>query len=70
VFLCDNVILGGEYRQKPNNLAVFREEDFKDVFLAIVPVKYVSLTLGYADLGNIANRPHQAGSYVSLQGSW
>jgi Protein of unknown function (DUF3034) len=70
VFLSDNLILGGEYRQKPNNLSVFREDDFKDVFLAIVPVKYVSLTVGYADLGNIANRPHQAGSYISLQGSW
>jgi hypothetical protein len=70
VFLSDYVILGVEYREKPNNLAVFREDDFKDVFLAIVPVKYVSLTIGYADLGNIANRPGQAGSYVSLQGSW
>jgi hypothetical protein len=70
VFLSDNLILGGEYRQKPNNLSVFREDDFKDIFLAIVPVKYVSLTVGYADLGNIANRPHQGGSYVSLQGSW
>jgi len=70
VFLTDNVVFGGEYRQKPNNLAVFREDAFKDVFLSFIPVKYVSLTLAYADLGNIANRPHQAGSYVSIQGSW
>ncbi len=70
VFLSDNLILGGEYRQKPSNLSVFREDDFKDIFLAIVPMKYFSLTLGYADLGNIANRPGQAGSYISVQGSW
>ncbi len=69
VFLNDYVILGGEYRQKPNNLSAFRENDFKDVFLAFVPVKYLSLTLAYVDLGNIADKPHQDGWYLSLQGS-
>jgi Protein of unknown function (DUF3034) len=70
LFLSDYCIIGGEYRQKPNNLPVFREDDFKDVFLAFVPAKYFSVTLAYADLGNIANRAAQAGSYVSIQGSW
>jgi hypothetical protein len=70
MFLCDNLIIGVEYREKPNNLASYREDDFKDVFLAFVPVKYFSVTVGYADLGNIANRGGQAGSYVSIQGSW
>lgn len=70
IFLYDNLVFGGEYRQKPNNLSVFREDDFKDVFLSFIPVKYFSITIAYADLGNIANRPGQAGSYVSLQGSW
>ena len=70
LFLTDNVVFGGEYREKPNNLAVFREDDFKDVFLSFIPMKYFSVTIAYVDLGNIANRPHQAGSYVSLQGSW
>jgi hypothetical protein len=70
LFLADYCLIGGEYRQKPNNLPVFREDDFKDVFLAFVPAKYFSVTLAYADLGNIANRPGQAGSYVSIQGSW
>jgi hypothetical protein len=70
VFLTDNLVFGGEYRQKPNNLSVFREDDFKDAFLSFIPVKYCSVTVAYADLGNIANRPHQAGSYVSIQGIW
>lgn len=70
VFLCDYAILGGEYRQKPNNLAAFRENDFKDVFLAFVPDKHVSLTLAYVALGNIADKPHQNGWYLSLQGSF
>jgi len=70
VFLTDHVVLGGEYRQKPNNLSAFREDDYKDAFLSFIPLKYLSLTAGYADLGNIANKPHQHGSYLSLQGSW
>ena len=70
MFLTDNLVFGGEYRQKPDNLAVFREDDFKDVFLSFIPVKYFSVTIAYVDLGNIANRPGQAGSYVSIQGSW
>ncbi|HEY4974293.1 MAG TPA: DUF3034 family protein [Steroidobacteraceae bacterium] len=70
VFVSDNLVLGGEYRQKPSNLSAFREDDFKDLFLSFIPLKYVSLTLAYVDLGNIADKPHQHGSYVSLQGSW
>lgn len=69
-FLTDNLVLGVEYRQKPDNLSVFREDDFKDVFLAWIPVKYLSITAAYADLGNIADKRHQRGSYLSLQGSW
>ncbi|HEX3835705.1 MAG TPA: DUF3034 family protein [Steroidobacteraceae bacterium] len=70
MFVSGYCIIGAEYRQKPNNLPVFREDDFRDVFVAFVPVKYFSVTLAYADLGNIANRAAQAGSYVSIQGSW
>jgi len=70
VFLCDYTVLGVEYREKPNNLSAFRENAFKDVFLAIVPVKYLSLTVAYVDLGNIADKPNQRGSYISLQGSF
>jgi hypothetical protein len=70
LFVTDNLVFGGEYREKPNNLSAFREDDFKDVFVSFFPVKYFSVTVAYADLGNIANRSDQAGSYVSIQGSW
>jgi Protein of unknown function (DUF3034) len=70
VFLNDQLVLGGEYRQKPNNLSAFREQDFKDAFIVFFPVKYLSLTGAYADLGNIANKPSQHGPYVSVQLSW
>jgi hypothetical protein len=69
-FITDHLVLGAEYRRKPNNLSAFREEDFKDAFIAYVPVKWLSITAAYADLGNIADKPGQTGPYMSLQGSF
>jgi hypothetical protein len=40
------------------------------VYLSFIPLKYVSVTLAYVDLGNIADKPRQRGSYLSLRGSW
>jgi hypothetical protein len=70
LFVTDSLVFGGEYRQKPNNLSAFREDDFKDAFLAYWPVKYLSVTLAFAGLGNIADKSGQRGSYLSLQGSF
>lgn len=69
MFVTDWMIVGAEYRQKPNNLSAFREDDFGDVFLSYFPVKYLAITAAFADLGNVANRPGQRGYYVSIQGS-
>ena len=66
-----NIAIGAEYRAKPNNLAfaggAFREDDWKDVFIAWAPTKNVSITAAYVDLGNIVGHTHQTGGYVSLQ---
>lgn len=70
VFLNDAVALGMEYRHKPDNLSAFREDDYRDVFLVWLPSKSVSLTLAYAQLGNIANQPDQTAAYASLQLSY
>ncbi len=70
VFVHDKLVLGAEYRAKPDNLRVFEEDDFMDVYLAWIPAKFVSVTLAYADLGNIADKPDQRGWYASLQGSF
>jgi len=69
-FVTDHLVAGVEYREKPNNLSAVREDDFKDAFLAYLPVKWLSLTLAYADLGTVADKPGQAGPYISLQGSF
>jgi hypothetical protein len=70
VFLTDNIVFGAEERHKHNDLSSFRENDFRDLFVAWWPTKHFSATLAYADLGNIANKPSQSGPYVSLQSIW
>lgn len=67
VMLTDQVLLGTEYRYKPDNLSVFKEENAHDIFLAWFPTKNISLTAAYLDLGNIANKSSQSGWYLSGQ---
>ncbi len=70
VFLHDHLVVGADFRAKPDNLSVFREDDFWDAFVAWIPHKSVSLTLAYADLGNIADKSDQRGWYASVQASY
>jgi hypothetical protein len=65
--LSRNWAIGAEYRQKPNNLAIAKEDDWYDAFVAWAPTKNVSVTLAYADLGNIVIKDNQRGLYASVQ---
>ncbi|WP_425477063.1 DUF3034 family protein [Oleiagrimonas soli] len=65
--LSRKVAIGAEYRQKPNNLSIAKEDDWYDAFVAWAPTKHVSLTLAYADLGNIVIKDKQRGVYASFQ---
>ena len=56
----DDLVAGAEYRQKPDNLSSFEEDDYWDLFVGMVPDKHVSVTAAYADLGNIAMKPTSA----------
>lgn len=67
VLLSKHWVVGVEYRQKPNNLAL-REDDWKDVFISYVPSKALNLTLAWADLGEIAGERNQQGLYLSFSG--
>lgn len=59
--------IGAEYRMKPNNLGIAKEDDWFDVFVAYAPNKHVSFTVAYADLGNIVIEDNQRGVYASVQ---
>lgn len=63
----DDIAVGVDYRRKPDNLTAFHESSFSDVFVAWFPVKFVSVTAAYADLGNIADKADQKAFYLSLQ---
>jgi len=70
VFLNDHLALGMEYRHKPNNLSVYQEDSFRDLFLAWMPNKHVAITLAYAQLGTVADKSNQQALYTSLQFSY
>lgn len=65
--LSRSLAIGAEYRQKPNNLGIAKEDNWADLFVAWAPTKHVSLTVAYADLGNIVIKDKQRGLYASVQ---
>lgn len=62
-----NLAIGAEYREKPSNLKLAKEEGWYDIFIAWTPTKNISLTMAYAHLGNIVLKDNQQGLYSSLQ---
>ncbi|MGH8247474.1 MAG: DUF3034 family protein [Gammaproteobacteria bacterium] len=70
IFLRRDLVLGYEYRQKPDNLGFAEEDDWQDAFLAWFPNKYVSLTGAWVDLGSVAGKSGQNGFYISVEGTY
>lgn len=66
VLVSKRLLVGVEYRTKPDNLAL-KEDDWFDLFAAYALNKHVSVTAAYADLGTIATFKGQRGLYLSLQ---
>lgn len=69
LLLRDDLALGVEYRQKPNQLDFAREDDWQDVFIAWFINKHISVTAAYTQLGSIAGFDNQQGWYLSLEGT-
>jgi hypothetical protein len=67
VLLTRRLLVGGEYRTKPDNLGFAKENDAFDLFAAYAIHRNVKLTAAYVDLGNIAIAPHQRGAFLSMQ---
>lgn len=76
VLLSKRFAVGAEYRMKPDNLNVAKEDDAWDVFASYFFNKNVSATLAFVNLGNIAGVPgvtpthDQTGAYLSMQVSF
>ncbi|MFG6455669.1 DUF3034 family protein [Roseateles sp. BYS96W] len=77
--LAKGLVIGAEYRAKPDNLnasalgrGALAEDAWKDVFVAWAPSKRCSLTAAWVDLGRIApavQPRRQHGAYLSVQWS-
>jgi hypothetical protein len=65
--LTRRLVVGGEYRTKPDDLGFAHEDNWFDVFAAYAVNKNLSVTLAYANLGSIATFTDQGGFYVSVQ---
>lgn len=64
------LLVGGEYRSKPDNLAFAHEGDSWDLFAAYALSRNLSVTAAYVDLGSIATFDDQRGLYLSLQAAF
>jgi hypothetical protein len=69
VLLTDNIALGYEYKQKPDQLGFAEENDWQDIFMAWFVNKHLSVVGAYVDLGSIAGFEQQQGWYLSLEGT-
>ncbi|AQA00005.1 hypothetical protein BWQ93_17105 [Sphingopyxis sp. QXT-31] len=65
--LSRRAVIGAEYRTKPDNLAIAREDDWLDLFAAYALTKNLTVTAAYVDLGSIATFDRQRGGMLSAQ---
>jgi hypothetical protein len=65
--LSRRAVIGAEYRTKPDNLAIAREDDWWDLFAAYALTRNLTVTAAYVDLGSIATFDKQRGGFLSAQ---
>tara|TARA_R110000868_G_C10895360_1_gene763912 strand:+ start:206 stop:1078 length:873 start_codon:yes stop_codon:yes gene_type:complete len=68
--LSRNLVVGSEFRSKPDNLGISREDDWFDAFAALAVTRNVTATVAYTDLGSIATVSGERGLLFSLQTSF
>ena len=65
--LSRRLAIGAEYRGKPDNLGIAREDDWIDAFVAYALGRHVTASIAYVDLGSVATVKKQRGVFVQLQ---
>lgn len=68
--LSRRLLVGGEYRTKPDNLSISSEGNAMDVFAAWAILDNFTLTAAYTDLGNVLTQNKQRGALLSLQAAF
>ncbi|KAA3639861.1 MAG: DUF3034 family protein [Proteobacteria bacterium] len=70
LFLNSSWAVGFDFRQKQSNLSFASESHWRDVFIAWIPNRHLSVVAAYADLGDVATLSDQQGFYLSINGSF
>lgn len=78
MFINQHWLVGSEYRQHPENLSAFSQDDWYDLFVAWFPNKRWSVTAAWVNLGELSTPaiPYnnddrdQSGGYLSLTGAF
>lgn len=65
--LSPRLVIGGEWRTRPDNLGIAHENDAKDLFAAWAVSRHVTVTAAYVDVGSVATFSGQRGGLLSLQ---
>jgi hypothetical protein len=65
--LTSRLVVGGEWRTRPDNLQIAHEDDAKDLFAAWAVTRHVTVTAAYVDVGSVATFKNQRGGLLSLQ---
>ncbi len=68
--LSRRLVIGTEYRSKPDNLGFAREDDWKTAYAAYAVGRNLTATAAYVDLGSIATADRQRGGFLSLQAAF
>lgn len=64
------LVVGAEYRSKPDNLGFAKEQDWKTGYVAYAITRAFTATAAYVDLGSIATSRRQRGAFLSLQAAF
>jgi hypothetical protein len=65
--LSRRLVIGGEWRTRPDNLGFARETGAHDLFVAFAPSRHATVTAAFVDIGPVATLRPQRGAYLSLQ---
>jgi hypothetical protein len=70
MLLSRKLLVGAEYRSRPDNLGFAEEDDAVDAFAAWSAHRSLTVTAAWVDLGEIAAVKRQRGVFLSLQGAF
>lgn len=69
-FINKKTAIGFDFREKQSNLSFASEDNWRDIFIAWIPNRNLSIVAAYVDLGSVASLKDQKGYYISVTGGF